>query len=155
MDFQRAERLVGGARNRGFIVELMPHYPVYVPLLPPAARDAMGQVNDAARAAIDILRAEGFEGDVYLDVFDGGPVLQAPRKALNAFSRSRRKRAAAAAAIPDAAPLYLVAPLRAERFRAVATRCEVSGRSDSVALGQDVLRALEVSPGDNVLCLKL
>ncbi|GIZ53862.1 arginine N-succinyltransferase [Noviherbaspirillum aridicola] len=157
MDFQMAERLVGGARNRSFIVELMPHYPVYVPLLSPAAQQAMGQVHGAAREAYDLLRAEGFEADVYLDVFDGGPVLQAPRKALNAFSRSRRKRASAAAAgaIPDSAPLHLVAPLRAERFRAVATRCEVSGRSDGVALDQDALRALDVAPGEHVLCLKL
>ena len=34
MDFLDAERTIGGARNRTLIVELMPHYPVYVPLLP-------------------------------------------------------------------------------------------------------------------------
>lgn len=155
MEFHIAERMVGGARNRGFIVELLPHYPVYVPLLPAPAQQAMGQVHGQARQAFDILRAEGFEADVYLDVFDGGPVLQASRKALNAFSRAKRKRAAVAAAVPDAAPLYMVATLRSERFRVVATRCEVSGRSDSVALDQPALRALEVSPGDNLLCLKL
>src|SRR5437868_11400082 len=33
MDFIDAERAVSGARNRTLIVELMPHYPVYVPML--------------------------------------------------------------------------------------------------------------------------
>ena len=41
MDFLQAERLVEGARNRTLIVELMPHYPVYVPLLTGAAQAAM------------------------------------------------------------------------------------------------------------------
>src|SRR5690349_7008767 len=31
MDFLDAERVIGGSRNRTMIVELMPHYPVYVP----------------------------------------------------------------------------------------------------------------------------
>lgn len=155
MDFQVAERLVGGARNRSFIVELMPHYPVYVPLLAQDAQKAMGQVHPDARQAFDILRNEGFEADVYFDVFDGGPVLQASRKALSAFSRARRKRVAVAADIPGHAALHLVAPYRSERFRAIAVPCEVSGRSDTVALAPDALRALEVVAGEQVLCLKL
>ncbi|MDB5747682.1 MAG: arginine N-succinyltransferase, partial [Massilia sp.] len=44
MDFLDAERVIGGTRNRTMIVELMPHYPVYVPLLPGDAQAAMGQI---------------------------------------------------------------------------------------------------------------
>lgn len=156
MDFLAAERLVGGARNRGFIVELMPHYPVYVPLLPAAAQQALGQVHAEAGQAFDILREEGFESDVYVDAFDGGPVLQAPKKALSAFSRSRRKRAAAMTGpAAEQARLHLVAAAGGRGFRAVLARCEVSGRSDAVALDDQALRSLQVSPGDTVLCLKL
>ncbi|MGH8808591.1 MAG: arginine N-succinyltransferase, partial [Noviherbaspirillum sp.] len=81
MDFLEAERMIEGARNRTLIVELMPHYPVYVSLLPGEAQAAMGQVHAEAELPFQILSAEGFEPDEYIDIFDGGPILQAHRNA--------------------------------------------------------------------------
>ena len=46
MEFIDAERAVAGARNRALIVELMPHYPVYVPLLPPVLAAVMGMMGE-------------------------------------------------------------------------------------------------------------
>jgi arginine N-succinyltransferase len=156
MDFLAAERLVEGARNRSFIVELMPHYPVYVPLLPLAAQQALGQVHGDGRLACGILRDEGFEADAYVDVFDGGPILQAPRKALNAFVRALpRKVAVADGHGAGERGAYLIASAREQRFRAVLAECAGPEWSDSVALDDDVLRALQTLPGDDVLCLKL
>lgn len=65
----------------------MPHYPIYVPLLPDAAQESMGQVHPRAQITFDILMREGFETDNYIDIFDGGPTCtRVPR----GFARSPR-----------------------------------------------------------------
>ena len=92
MDFLDAERVIGGARNRTLIVELMPHYPVYVPLLPGDAQAAMGQIHPDGELAFSLLTEEGFEADDYIDIFDGGPILQAHKNSLRTFSGSMVRR---------------------------------------------------------------
>ncbi|WP_420476302.1 arginine N-succinyltransferase [Noviherbaspirillum sp. ST9] len=153
MDFLEAERMIEGARNRTLIVELMPHYPVYVPLLPGDAQAAMGQVHAEGELPFHILTDEGFEPDEYIDIFDGGPILQAHKNALRSFSQSTI-RTVVARTNDDAPPAnFLVATVREERFRAV--MCPVPGQSDLAALDAQAMRALDVAPGDSVLCVKL
>ncbi|MDT9086501.1 arginine N-succinyltransferase, partial [Escherichia coli] len=76
MTYAEAERLCG-LKSRTFLAELMPHYPIYVPLLSDEAQEAMGQVHPRAQITFDILMREGFETDHYIDIFDGGPTLHA------------------------------------------------------------------------------
>lgn len=157
MDFLEAERMIEGARNRTLIVELMPPYPVYVPLLPEAAQAAMGAVHPDGELAFRILSAEGFEADEYVDIFDGGPILRAHKNALCAFSQSMLRTAVAGAGLEDGLERgwYLVAANREEGFRAVAAECAAPEMSECVALMPDVLHALGVVQGDPVLCVRL
>lgn len=156
MDFLAAERLIEGARNRALIVELMPHYPVYVPLLPGDAQAAMGQVHPEGELPFRILSAEGFEPDEFIDIFDGGPILQAHKHALRSFSSSSRRQVAQRVA-GDVAPTvsYLVGNGREAAFRAVVAECTRIELSDSIALAPDTMRALEVVAGDVVSCVRL
>ncbi|OWW19616.1 arginine N-succinyltransferase [Noviherbaspirillum denitrificans] len=153
MDFLEAERMIEGARNRTLIVELMPHYPVYVPLLPGDAQAAMGQVHTEGELPFHILTDEGFQPDEYIDIFDGGPILQAHKNALRSFSQSAIRTVAARTNDDSPSGEFLVATVREERFRAV--MCAVSGQSDLAALDEQAMRALDVAPGDSVLCVKL
>lgn len=156
MDFLEAERMIEGARNRTLIVELMPHYPVYVPLLPGDAQAAMGQVHAEGELPFVLLSDEGFQPDEYVDIFDGGPILQAHRNALRSFAHSMRrtvsgKRGGAGAPVGS----YLVANAREQNFRAVVAECHAPEMSEDVMLDMQVMRALEVVDGDAVLCVKL
>jgi arginine N-succinyltransferase len=155
MDFLEAERMIEGARNRTLIVELMPHYPVYVPLLPGDAQAAMGQVHAEAELPFEILSDEGFEPDEYIDIFDGGPILQAHKNALRSFSQSTFRNVVARKNDDAPAAACLVATAREERFRAIVTDCAAPDLSDAVALGDEAMRALDVASGDSVLCVKL
>lgn len=157
MDFLEAERLIEGARNRTLIVELMPHYPVYVPLLPGDAQAALGQIHPSGQMAFDLLTQEGFEADEYIDIFDGGPILQAHRNALRAFCASQRVRVAGFDAPPaGTAALADYAVARADgAFRAVTVRCAPLEHAQSVALAREVQQALGVAPGDEVVCLRI
>ncbi|WP_151634553.1 arginine N-succinyltransferase [Noviherbaspirillum aerium] len=154
MDFLEAERLIEGARNRTLIVELMPHYPVYVPLLPAEAQAAMGEVHPEGALPFRILSKEGFAQDEYIDIFDGAPVLRAHKLALRSFSESVECTAAAGNAGADAG-ICLVATRRDERFRAVLARCSLPAAPGPVALPADAMRRLDIIDGDPILCVTL
>ncbi|MBI3148786.1 MAG: arginine N-succinyltransferase [Betaproteobacteria bacterium] len=154
MDFLAAERLVEGARNRTLIVELMPHYPVYVPLLPGDAQAALGQVHPEAALPFNILSREGFEPDEYIDIFDGGPILRALRASLKSFTAAVLRDLGAG--VPPAAGMpCLVATAREERFRCVLTEVAPLEDAETVLLSEAARRALEVGAGDAVRCVAL
>jgi len=159
MDFLDAERTIGGARNRTLIVELMPHYPVYVPLLPGDAQAAMGQIHPSGELAFSLLTEEGFEADDYIDIFDGGPILQAHKHSLRTITGAMTRSVTAAANEPDRnreAPVrYAVAAAFEQNFRAVVVECAPLEGQQTAALPPEVLAALQVAEGDNVVCVRI
>ncbi|WP_110670582.1 arginine N-succinyltransferase [Salinicola halophilus] len=76
MEFKRADQLTG-LGQKSFIGELMPKYPIYTPFLPQAARDCIGQVHEHTRPALEMLKKEGLRWEGYIDIFDGGPTVEA------------------------------------------------------------------------------
>ncbi|MBC7684964.1 MAG: arginine N-succinyltransferase [Bdellovibrionales bacterium] len=157
MDFLDAEKVIGGARNRTLIVELMPHYPVYVPLLPGDAQAAMGQIHADGELAFSLLTEEGFEADDYIDIFDGGPILQAHKNSLRSFSGSMPRRVVHAEPgnSSDLMVAYAVAASNEQNFRAITVSCPQADSGDTVCLTQDAQDALMVAPGDNVICVRI
>lgn len=87
MSYAAAERL-SSLRSRTYLAEMMPHYPIYVPLLPDAAQEAMGQVHPRAQLSFDIMTREGFETEHYIDIFDGGPILHARTGGIRSIAHS-------------------------------------------------------------------
>ena len=157
MDFLDAERVIGGARNRTLIVELMPHYPVYVPLLPGPAQAAMGQIHPDGELSFDLLTEEGFEADEYIDIFDGGPILQAHKHALRSFSGAMVRRVATQeqpAASPEAMVSYAVASSE-RNFRAIVLPCAPAESGEVLCLPTWAQQALRVAPGENVTCVRI
>lgn len=160
MDFLDAERTIEGARNRTLIVELMPHYPVFVPLLPSEAQAVMGHTHPEGELALKILTDEGFSADEYVDIFDGGPVLQAHKHALHSFSSSFLRRvqndsAGDRRAIDLPKNKYLIASREEQKFRAVLLETPSLEWGGNVTLLPEMMHALEVVVGDNVLCVRL
>ena len=162
MDFLDAERIIGGARNRTLIVELMPHYPVYVPLLPGPAQEVMGQIHPEGELAFRMLTVEGFVADEYIDIFDGGPILQAHKNALRSFCGSMVRRVATAAGPttlptrsgPDSMVNYAVASGERD-FRAIVLPCAPADSADVLYLPPWAQQALGVAPGGQVICVRI
>jgi arginine N-succinyltransferase len=156
MDFLDAERVIGGARNRTLIVELMPHYPVYVPLLPGDAQAAMGQIHPSGQLSFNLLTEEGFEADEYIDIFDGGPILQAHKNSLRSFSASsvRRVETAARGGAPESLVQYAIASNEGD-FRAITVTCPPVETGEVVCLPLEAREALKVTPGENVICVRI
>lgn len=156
MDFMQAESVLEGARNRSLIVGLMPHYPVYVALLPEAARQAIAAVDPCARTAFGILCREGFETDDYVDICDGGPVLQASLHALKSSAASLRRRVSPRVrGGGSGAERYLVCNAREHGFRAIAVSSDAVEQQDFISLAPGQCRLLAVGAGDEVVCVPL
>ena len=88
MELAEADRF-GALHGNQFIADLGPRYPIYVSMLPEAARAALGRPHDDGRRARDMLVAEGFRQEGYVDIFDGGPTLSADIDAVRTIAASR------------------------------------------------------------------
>src|SRR5690606_32387298 len=58
------------------------------PMLPASAQEVIGQARPASQMVYDTLMGEGVESDTYIDLFDGGPVVQARPGALHTVHAS-------------------------------------------------------------------
>jgi arginine N-succinyltransferase len=153
-DFEQVE-LESGGRSRTFIAEVMPSYPLYVPLLPAEAQRVLGEPDDGALLAYDIHLEEGFEPDRFVDIFDAGPVLTVAveRSASVLANETRTVRDLRDDASSPGAP-YLVAAGGAHQFRCVLAGLP-AGRANGAPLGAALREALGVIEPDTVRCVPL
>ena len=93
MSFQEADHF-NGINGNQFIADLMPKFPVYVAMLPDAARACLGEPHDAGRAAQKMLIGEGFGFNGYVDIFDGGPTMDTRTDLLRAVHEAEPARVA-------------------------------------------------------------
>ena len=147
VDYAEAERL-GSSLGRSVLAELLPGYPLYVPMLPDAAQEAIGQVRPASQRVYDILMAEGFESDNYIDIVDGGPVVQAHTAELSTVRDSQLARVQIGKP-PPATGNWLVANVRVRDFRAcLAPLAWTPG--EPVLLDEQTAGLLKVADGDSL-----
>lgn len=149
MDFHEADDLCGKG-DRLFIEHLVPRLPLYTHLLGEAACAAIGRTHDATAPARRLLEQEGLRYDGYIDIFDGGPVLQASLEHLRAVRDSRLHVAAPGAG--GATPSLVATTLR-HAFRVVVA--DANPQAGVLRLAQPALDALGCAPGAPVRALPL
>lgn len=88
MEFQEAVR-TAALEGSQFISDMMPKYPIYIDLLPEAAREVIGKPHDSSAPALNMLKKEGFQFTGYVDLFDGGPSVQIARDEIHTVQQSR------------------------------------------------------------------
>ena len=150
MDFDAADDLCGKG-DRLFIEHLVPRLPMYTHLLGHDACAAMGQTHADTVPARRLLEQEGLHFDGYIDIFDGGPVLQAKLRDLRATRDSRL--ALVRSGEPRGATPTLVATTRQHGFRVVVVESEP--QPGVLPLPQGALAALACDPGAPVRVLPL
>jgi len=125
-DYQEINYLAG-VRSKSFIAEVMPQFPLYLALLTPQARAAIGREHPDHEPALNEMLAEGFLRSRHVDIFDAGPVIKAERERLASFRRAawHPVRIRPAHTLPDAEPA-MVANQRLGDFRCVVARYALS-----------------------------
>jgi len=165
MDFTDAD-ILSGLGSKSFIAELMPKFPIYLPMLPDQARAVIGRVHDNTAPALKMLQAEGFNFNGLVDIFDGGPVVEAfihnIRTVRDSFDRTVMIRSdRAPASTPDKATFrgasgqgaraqeMMVCNGSFKDFRVTTLPADCIS-IDTISLSEEVARALEVEAGDRV-----
>jgi arginine N-succinyltransferase len=157
MEYSTADYLTG-IGQKSFIAELMPKHPVYVNLLPNAARDAIGVVHADTAPARVMLEQEGFRYEGYVDIFDAGPTLECFRDTIDAVRRSQAFPVTLEKEdpVPDTLTndvLWLVTNRKFAEYRALVAAAPA--RIDRFPLFPYAAAALGVGEGDTVRAVPL
>lgn len=145
-DFYTADRLCG-LGNKEFIADLMPRYPLYVPLLPPEVQAVIGRVHHDAEPAFEMLVREGFARVNEVDIFDAGPQLRAATRDIRAIRAAACQTLAAVVTELPRVPREIIGNA-APAFRAVVGVTDTC--ADGLVLDRDTAAALRVNPGDQI-----
>lgn len=152
MDFDRADRLTS-MTNKAFIADLMPQYPVYVPLLSEEAQDVIGVPHDDAILPYSLLEDEGFHPQGYIDIFDGGPTLECQARMIRTVRDSLTVMVAISDEPGTEGDTWLVSNDRLEDFRAMqvmATPRTQGAEVPVLALTSAQAAVLGVTAGDSL-----
>jgi arginine N-succinyltransferase len=146
MPFEEADKY-NAVQGNQFIADLMPKYPIYVRLLPEAARAAIGRPNKDGEPAMRLLQQEGFRLDGYVDIFDAGPTAYADINSLKAVRDSQVSTVSGFVEAPDSKPELLCAG-SGNAFRA--TLGAVVHDDGQLKILESTATALNVGMGDEV-----
>jgi len=147
MDFAEADKLSATTDNQ-FILDLMPQHPVYVDLLSKEAQAVIGECHPDGQGARRLLEWEGFSFSNVIDIFDGGPLLSAPRDMIRTRREARRLKLDPVAGFSGGARA-LIAAADIATWRCVSARAAVDGETAQV--DPSVLRALNLQAGEEAL----
>lgn len=147
MSFEAADQLNGQTGNQ-MIADLGPRHPIHVNLLSDAAQAVIGQPHEDARRARELLLAEGFREDGYIDIFDAGPTLFGEIDDLASIRNSRVDRVDAIRPLGTETTDSMIAAHTETAFRVV--RAPVEPTADGVAIAPETAEALAVTTGDMV-----
>jgi arginine N-succinyltransferase len=151
MDFKRANYLIG-INSKGFIADLMPRHPVYVPLLNSRAQQAMGKVRPDMQKVESLLVSIGFNQQGYISIFDGGPTLEA--KSCNISTIEQQFTTTLIIDEPNQSDMrqqYLVSNNQLRNYRCISA----SLNPDSITLTASQAQQLNLAAGDTLYLLAL
>jgi arginine N-succinyltransferase len=145
MSFQEADEFNATHGNR-FIADLMPKHPIYLDMLPEGARAVIGKPHPNGRAAMRMLEKEGFTFKDYVDIFDGGPTMEAGIDSLKSIAHSHQAEVASTATADGTASLAATGHLADFRC-CYADIADHDGKADIDAAAAGILG---VAPGDSI-----
>jgi len=148
LEFPKADYL--SIVNKEFIGDLMPVHPIYIPLLPQAAQEVIGEVHEKTKPARRLLEEEGFRFHQMIDIFEAGPILHCERDQIRTVRESRATKVAEIVGNIDSEERLLISNGRAD-FRAF--QAEVDWRGEAAVLSTAAAEVLQVQVGDAVRCV--
>lgn len=142
LPFDEADAMVTSTDGQ-FILDLAPRHPIYLEVIDPSARDAVGRVHREGQMALQMLEREGFALSGLVDIFDGGPTVTCARDRITSLRRCENRRVI----VGDAGDgdERLVSTDSIGEFRAVRTRVALEG--EAATIDAALAAALKVESG--------
>lgn len=148
MSFAEAD-MISATRGNQFIADLMPKYPIYVNLLPEEAQAAIGAPLPASAPAMQLLIREGFRYEGYVDVFDGGPTMQAQTQNIRAIAQSQKAKVTSIADHSEDGPPFMICNTKLDQF--IICRDALKVLPDNTAvITRATAEKLEIGEGDDI-----
>ena len=147
MSFQEADEF-NAAHGTQFIADLMPKTPIYTAMLAESARSVLGVPHPSGRAAMKMLEREGFTGDGYVDIFDGGPTMSVSTDQIRTIRESREFRLAGTID-DDVGQKVMLAAGQLRDFSACYGRLVTDG--EEARIDSDSAQMLGLETGDSFL----
>jgi arginine N-succinyltransferase len=135
------------------IPEILPHYPIYIALLPKEAQDVIGKTHEATRPAVYMLTNEGFIFNHEVDVLEAGPTLEAPTKSIRTIKNSRLIHIETTSDLLTDGEDFILSNERLD-FRACYGKLHIINKDQGI-INQDVAQALRVKPGEMIRYITL
>jgi arginine N-succinyltransferase len=145
IEFPRADYL--SVVNKRFIADLMPTYPIYIPLLPAEAQAVIGKAHEESRPALKNLEAEGFRFCEKVDIFDAGPCISCARDEIRTV---RESRVAEIVGVSEAEPQSQSYMIGSSTYGFHACVGGVRWWGSGVTISHAAARALQAGTGDRV-----
>ncbi|BBB30747.1 arginine N-succinyltransferase [Neptunomonas japonica] len=151
MDFTKANYLTG-INSKGFIADLMPHYPVYVPLLSDEAQASLGQPRPDMIDVKNLLEEEGFNYRRYVDIFDAGPTLEARTQDIRTMTQSKKCTINIGSGSSSEKQVnVLISNTERENFRCLIVKLD----PQQPEIAAEVASLLHLNNGDNIRIISL
>lgn len=137
--------------SREFMFTLLPREDIYLSLLPPKARQGVGQVGKDTVPARKMLEKLGFTYQGVIDPFDGGPHLQAVTDDIPLVRSTEQIKLGKAASASACKGMAIVSTLDNEG-EYVALQSPFVRKGNTLCLPKDAMAALHAGEGDEVAC---
>ena len=149
MTFVEADRLTLST-DKQFIADLMPRNPIYVQLLSQETQAVIGKPHPSTVPAMHILLKEGFHYNHYVDIFDAGPTIEAPREGIKSIASSTRL--TINTIIDEVNSKRFIVANTSLDFRATVCQIAVAKQEGSCIISRETAQLLHVKCGD---CLRV
>ncbi len=147
MSFIEADKR--SAHDFRFIADLMPKFPIYAELLSAEAQEIIGKPHDISKNAMHLLMEQGFRYNNIIDIFDGGPSIDARIDQVEVVKNATTRKATVAEPAADGEKV-LVSSIGLANFSCIQTTCSLSN-DDSINLSSEQMDAIGVGEGADVL----
>lgn len=151
MDFSKADYLSALGKYQ-FIADLMPHYPIYIRLLPKEAQAVIGVTHSTTRPALALLEGEGFRFEGCVDIFDAGPTVHAPLAQIRTVRESVRATVREIIDSLESEP-FMISTTRLDSFRVCKGNLRLENGGTAAITGE-VARVLGLGIGDALRCVR-
>lgn len=129
------------------VSQALPAHPIYLNLLPKEVKESIGKVHSATVPALQMLIQEGFSLTEEVDVFDGGPKIEAETKEIATIKQSKISKISEIVDKFSEEEHHLISNERLSGFRACLGTVKVKD-DHSVILDKETAHALQVEIGN-------
>lgn len=151
LDFNNVMQLL--EKGKEFIPHILPDYPIYLTLLHTEVLSTIGKVHFNTEPALHMLLNEGFSKANLFDVFDGGPVINAPQEKIRAIRETQMAQIADITHEEITSNPFILCNNQLD-FRACYSNLTLN-KENNVRIPKKVAKALKLAKGDSVRFIPL